>query len=240
MCTAGRLHGSVRPQAVEAAYPPSRRRPGSAADPARRPARTHHQQQMRRPTACAPCGWAATTPTARPPAARHRHRSRRPGPASTTLRRRPPSAIRHAEIRRLAPALREARHALKSNRAQLHAIVDERRPRPDRSARHRPGQRRPRHRVLLPPRALPKRRRVRRPRRHQPSAGQQWPHQSALRAARPSRRWPGGTARVAGSVPPARTDVGSPATSWVTSIRVDLISTLARAAPTGSRGRDAR
>jgi transposase len=34
-------------------------------------------------------------------------------------------AIRHAEIRRLALALREATHALKTNRAQLHAIVDD-------------------------------------------------------------------------------------------------------------------
>lgn len=46
-------------------------------------------------------------------------------------RRRPPrdasreQAVRHAEIRRLALALREGRRALKVNRAQLRAIVDD-------------------------------------------------------------------------------------------------------------------
>jgi transposase len=33
--------------------------------------------------------------------------------------------VRHAEIRRLALALREGRHTLKANRTQLQAIVDD-------------------------------------------------------------------------------------------------------------------
>ena len=90
-------------------------------------------------------------------------------------RRRPPreasreQAVRHAEIRRLALALREAARALKANRAQLQTIVNDLVPGLIDRPRHRPGQRRPGHRVVLPPRPLPQRRRVRRPRRRQPA-----------------------------------------------------------------------
>jgi len=63
---------------------------------------------------------------------RDRARGKLSDNALTTLaRRRLPrdadraQAIRHAEIRRLALALREATHALAANRAQLQAIIDE-------------------------------------------------------------------------------------------------------------------
>ena len=80
----------------------------------------------RRPTGCARCCWAATTPTANSPAAALTE-TRLAGLA----RRRPPreasreQAVRHAEIRRLALALREAARALKANRAQLQTIVND-------------------------------------------------------------------------------------------------------------------
>ena len=63
--------------------------------------------------------------TDRHPGPRRAHRARLAGLA----RRRPPreasreQAVRHAEIRRLALALREAARALKANRAQLQTIV---------------------------------------------------------------------------------------------------------------------
>jgi hypothetical protein len=50
---------------------------------------------------------------------------------TSLARRRPPRAatreqgVRHAEIRRLALAVREAARELKSNRAQLQAIVND-------------------------------------------------------------------------------------------------------------------
>jgi len=55
----------------------------------------------------------------------------------------------------------------------------------DRASRHRLGQRRPDHRVSLPPRALPQRRRVRRPRRRQPAQGEQRPNRAS--PAQPGR-----------------------------------------------------
>ena len=115
-------------------------------------------------------------------------------------RRRPPreasreQAVRHAEIRRLALALREAARAVKANRAscsrqgQPGPAADHRQRRRSRVARaswHRPGQRRPGHRVVLPPWTVPQRRGVRRPGRRQPAAGQQRPHRAA--PAQPGR-----------------------------------------------------
>ena len=90
------------------------------------PARNSPPPAPRRPTGCAHCCWAGTTPTASSPAARS-PTTRLAGLA----RRRPPreasreQAVRHAEIRRLALALREAARALKANRAQLQTIVND-------------------------------------------------------------------------------------------------------------------
>ena len=63
---------------------------------------------------------------------RHLARGRlSPATLTTLIKRRLPrdasreQAIRHAELRRLALALREASHALKANRAQLQAIVND-------------------------------------------------------------------------------------------------------------------
>jgi hypothetical protein len=67
-----------------------------------------------------------TTPTARPPAARSLQAT-----LASLARRRAPrqasrdQAVRQAEIRRLALALREGGRALKANRTQLQAIVDD-------------------------------------------------------------------------------------------------------------------
>ena len=80
----------------------------------------------RRPTDCARCCWAATTPTAQ--LARGALTETR---LASLARRRPPreasreQAVRHAEIRRLALALREAARELKANRAQLQTIVND-------------------------------------------------------------------------------------------------------------------
>ena len=52
-------------------------------------------------------------------------------------------------------------------------------------SRHRPGQRRPGHRVVLAPRPVPRRRGVRRPGRRQPATGQQRAHRAA--PAQPGR-----------------------------------------------------
>lgn len=72
---------------------------------------------------------------------------------ASLARRRAPreQAVRHAEIRRLDLALREATRALKTNRTQLQAIVDDLAPAPDQPTRYRTGQRRPGNRQLLPP-----------------------------------------------------------------------------------------
>jgi hypothetical protein len=69
-------------------------------------------------------------------------------------------AVRQSEICRLVLALREAGRALKADRAELHAIVNDLTPGLT-TGRDRPGQRRPGHRVVLPRRSLPQRRRVR-------------------------------------------------------------------------------
>ena len=53
----------------------------------------------------------------------HRRHPGRPGPAPATRDASREQAMRHAEIRRLALALREAARALKANRAQLQTIV---------------------------------------------------------------------------------------------------------------------
>jgi transposase len=90
------------------------------------PATSSPPPAPRRPTGCARCCWAATTPTASWPAARSPTPPRRPGPAPPTPRDASrEQAVRHAEIRRLALALREAARALKANRAQLQTIVDD-------------------------------------------------------------------------------------------------------------------
>jgi transposase len=85
------------------------------------PAATPH-----RPTGCARCCWQARTPTGVSPV---------PDSNDTVLaaliRRRCPvgadraHAVRHAELRRLALAVRAGGRALNSNRAQLQAIVDD-------------------------------------------------------------------------------------------------------------------
>jgi len=77
-------------------------------------------------------------------------------------------AVRHAEIRRLAVTLRQATRALKANRDQLATIINDLAPGLTDRPGIAPGQRRPGHRVVLPPRTLPQRRRVRQTRRHQP------------------------------------------------------------------------
>jgi len=77
-------------------------------------------------------------------------------------------AVRHAEIRRLAVALRQAARALKANRAQLTTIINDLVPGLTDRPGIAPGQRRPGHRVVLPPRTLSQRRRLRQTRRHQP------------------------------------------------------------------------
>jgi hypothetical protein len=98
-------------------------------------------------------------------------------------------AIRQAEIARLALALAQAWCQLTDNRSQLLAIVND--IAPGLTSRYgvgpvSAGQRRAGHRQLLPPRPLPQRSRVRRPRRHQPDPGQQRPHDPA--PAQPRRR----------------------------------------------------
>jgi Transposase len=82
-------------------------------------------------------------------------------------------AVRQAGIRRLALALGQARRQLKDNRAQLLAIVEDIAPGRTGRSGVSAGQRRSGHRELLPPRPVPQRRRLRRPRRHQPDPGQQ-------------------------------------------------------------------
>ena len=56
-------------------------------------------------------------------------------------------AVRHAEIRRLALALRDARRALQGQPRPTAGHRRRARPRADRPPRHRPGHRRPGHRV---------------------------------------------------------------------------------------------
>jgi transposase len=69
-------------------------------------------------------------------------------------------AVRHAEIRRLAVALRQATRDLKANRDQLATIINDLAPGLTDRPGIAPGQRRPSHRVVLPPRTLPQRRRM--------------------------------------------------------------------------------
>ena len=95
-------------------------------------------------------------------------------------------AIRHAEIRRLAVAVRDAGRVLKANRAELAAIVNDPSARADRATRDRPGQRRPSDRVVLPRRALSQRCRVCQTRRDQPHRGLQRTDPAA--SAKPRRR----------------------------------------------------
>ncbi len=88
-------------------------------------------------------------------------------------------AVRHGEIRRLALAVR--RRTARAG-GQPGPVADHRGPDGswvDRAPRHRRGHRRTSHRVVLPPRTVPKRRRVRRAVGHQPRAGQQRPRPSA-------------------------------------------------------------
>ena len=95
---------------------------------------------------------------------------RRPAPPTSREQ-----ATRHSEIRHLPRAVRAARRALRTNRAQLQTIVEEMAP--GLTERRGIGAVTAAQ-VIVPfshPRALPKRRRVRRPVRHQPTAGQQWP-----------------------------------------------------------------
>jgi transposase len=95
-------------------------------------------------------------------------------------------AVRHAEIRRLALAVTDARRALKANRAQLRAIVD--RLAPGLVDRRGVGPVTAAQAIVSfsHPGPLPQRRCVRRPRRHQPAAGQQRP--DGAPPAQPRRR----------------------------------------------------
>ncbi len=94
--------------------------------------------------------------------------------------------IRRAEARRLAVAIREATSALAANKKQLAELVASFAPGLLDKFRVRPGERAPGHRLVLPPRAVPKRRGVRGPGRGQPAAGQQRPDGAA--PAEPRRR----------------------------------------------------
>jgi len=80
-------------------------------------------------------------------------------------------AVRHAEIRRLAIALRQARRGVEGQ--PRRACRDRARPGPraDRPTRDRPGQRCAGDRVVLPRRTLSQRRSVRQTRRDQPPGG---------------------------------------------------------------------
>jgi transposase len=108
------------------------------------------------------------------------------------VRRREPSqasreqAVRHGEIRRLAHALRGGASRVSG---QPGSAADHRGPdrsRVDRAPRHRRGHRSSSHRVFLPPRTVPKRRRIRRAVGHQSTAGQQ--RQDSPASAQPRRR----------------------------------------------------
>jgi hypothetical protein len=87
--------------------------------------------------------------------------------------------VRHGEIRRLDLAVRAGLDALAANRAQLQTIVDEMAPRM--TERRGVGAVTAAQAIVSfsHPRAVPKRRRVRRPVRHQPGASQQRPDGSA-------------------------------------------------------------
>ena len=128
------------------------------------PVRNSPPPAPRRPTGCARCCWAATTPTASSPAARSpTTRLAEPGPAPATARGQPRAG--RAARRDPPPRARPARGRPRAQGQPRPAADHRQRPRPrvDRASRHRPGQRRPGHRVVLPPRPVPQRRGVRRP-----------------------------------------------------------------------------
>jgi hypothetical protein len=84
-------------------------------------------------------------------------------------------AVRHAEIRRLALALRDAARALKANRTQLQAIVDDLAPGLTDQRGIGPLSAAQVIVSFSHPPTVPKRRRLRRPGRHQPPTSQQRP-----------------------------------------------------------------
>ena len=81
---------------------------------------------------------------------------------TTLARRRLPcdatraQAVRHGEIRRLALAVRDGRPSAQGQPGPATGHRRRAGPRADRPPWHRPGQRRPGHRQLLPPRPLPR------------------------------------------------------------------------------------
>jgi hypothetical protein len=111
---------------------------------------------------------------------------------SELVERRPPrgasrqQAIRHAEINRLAAAIRDASRILKANRAELAAIVNDLVP----GLTQRPGIGPVSAAQAIvsfsPPRALPQRCRVCHTRRDQPPGGLQRAHPAA--STKPRRR----------------------------------------------------
>jgi hypothetical protein len=101
---------------------------------------------------------------------------------SAMIRRRLPAdasveqAVRHAEIRRLSVALRQAARALKGKPTPAPPAGRPDRAGPHRPTRPRPDLRRPGDRQLLPPRPPPQRSRVCGTGRNQPVTGQQRTH----------------------------------------------------------------
>jgi transposase len=94
--------------------------------------------------------------------------------------------VRHGEMRRLALAVRAGRHALAANRAQLQTIVEEMAP--GLTERRGIGAVTAAQAIVsfLPPRTVPKRRRIRCAVGHHPVAGQQ--RQNGPAPAQPRRR----------------------------------------------------
>src|SRR6185312_7588384 len=94
---------------------------------AERPPRPHHRaHRADQPASRAAARWGRRRPADRP------RRAALPDTVLAALaRRRSPrdanraQAVRHGELRRLAIAIRDGGRALKANRAQLHAIVDD-------------------------------------------------------------------------------------------------------------------
>ena len=138
--------GSCSALATSSAWPPPPRPTGSA----RCARRGGHERDLARATLTDPVLLALA-------------RRREPRQASRE------QAVRHGEIRRLALAVRRGRARASG---QPGPVADHRRPdgsRADRSPRHRRGHRSSSHRLVLPPRTVPKRRRVRRAVGHQPT-----------------------------------------------------------------------
>ena len=121
-----------------------------------------------RSTGCGRCCSPARTPTGTWPAARCTRPPRRPSPvAAAAGDETTEQAVRRAEARRLAIAIRAAERADRQHK-QLASTGRQLRPGPARPIRRRPGHRRAGDRVVLPPRPVPQRGRVRRPGRRQP------------------------------------------------------------------------